>query len=459
MQDKKIDDKRIDDKRIEVLRDMDTGKAIIKLALPAILGFVVMAVYNVVDTLFVSWWSYEGIAATQVVFPIMMVSSALGLTFGIGAGSYISRLLGEENKKRANAVLSTSLYTSLIIAVLYVALLLPNLRAIVISFGAVDNIVNLSVDYGFYIVIGALFIIPSMVFNNSLRAEGSAKYSMIGMAIGAVVNIILDPIFIFSLDLGVKGAAMATALSQLVSVLVLYAFYLRKKSMINLHFKYFKFDLVIYKEVFKVGLPTFFRQILFAFSMALLNNSAGAMGGDYLLSAMGIGIKVSSMVGYFIFGMGQGLQPVVGYNFGAKNLERVFSAQKNGMKQTFFGSLVGVIILLVFTGPILRFFTDEVEVLEYGYMLMRLFSIALLFMAVSNTVAVVFQALGYGKASLFFSVLRQGILLIPAILILPRFYGVYGVILAQPFADALTFLISICIYIPFIKKLKKKGSI
>ncbi len=452
-------DKKADDKRIEVLRDMDTGKAIMKLAIPAIMGYMVMAVYNLADTLFVSWWSYEGAAATQVIFPIMMIATSIGLAFGVGGGSYLSRLLGAEDKKRAKTVLNTAVFTAMTVGVIYVTVALFNLRSVVINFGAVESIIDLSVDYGAFIVLGALFVIPSMVLNNSLRAEGSAKYSMLGMASGAIINIVLDPIFIFTLGLGLKGAAIATALSQFISLMILLSFYLRKKTLLELNIKYFKFDIGIYKEVFKIGMPTFLKNGLFAVAMGLFNNVAGALGGDYLLSAMGIGIKVTSVIGYFVFGMGQGLQPVVGYNFGAKNYARVLSAQKNGIKKTLYMVVIGVVVLIIFTGPILRMFTDEPKVLEYGYSIIRFFAIALLFMAVSNTIAVVFQALGHGKAALFFSVLRQGLLLIPAVIILPKFYGVHGVILAQPFADVLTFLISICIYLPFIKKLKKEESI
>ncbi len=186
------------DKRIDILKNMDTGKAITKLAIPAIVGFMVMAIYNVADTLFVSWWNYKGAGAVQVIFPIMMIASAIGLTFGIGGGSYISRLLGREKQERANSVVTTSLFTALVIAVFYIAIVLYFMEDIVAMFGASGDMIKLSADYGFYIVMGAMFVIPSMVLNNSLRAEGSAKFSMMGMGLGSLINIFLDPIFIFT---------------------------------------------------------------------------------------------------------------------------------------------------------------------------------------------------------------------------------------------------------------------
>ncbi len=449
----------MNDKRIKILRDMDTGKAIIKLAIPAIISFIVMAVYNVADTVFVSWWSYKGSAAVQVIFPIMMISSAIGLTLGIGGGSYISRLLGQNNIKQANAVISTSIFTGIFAGVVYVAITLYFLKDIVSIFGASGEIIHLSVDYGIYIVIGSFFVIISMVLNNALRSEGSGMHSMIGMGIGSILNILLDPLFIFTFDWGLKGAAIATIISQAISCIILYQFYLRKKTILEIHFRCVKVDLGIYKEIFKIGLPTFFRQVLFSLSMGILNEGADMAGGAYLLSAMGISIKVTSLMGFFVFGMGQGLQPVVGYNFGAKNMERVISAQKHGIIQTTSGTLIGTILMMVFAKPIMSIFVNQPEVLSYGVYAIRVLAFGIIFMAVSNTIVVVFQAIGHGRAALLFSVLRQGILLIPAIILMTRFFEAKGLIWSQTVADILTLIISFVVYIPFIKresdKLKK----
>ncbi len=445
----------MEDKRIEILRDMPVGKAINKLSLPAIIGMVVMGLYNVADTIFVSRWNYQGAAAVQVLFPIMMLASAIGLTFGVGSGSYISRLLGKDDKEKANQVLSTALFTALFIAVLYIALALIHLRVTVALFGAEGEIVPLAIDYGFFIIIGSLFVIPSMVLNNTLRAEGSAKYSMIGMVVGTVLNIGLDPIFIFTLGLGLKGAALATMLSQGVCFLILLFFYLSKKSFLNLSFKSFKFERIIYREIFKIGLPTFFRQVLFSLSLAILNQSATRVGGDFLLSAMGIALKVVGVPIFFIFGLGQGVQPVVGYNFGAMNKKRMLDAQKYGIKVAFIGSFICTLVLFTFAKYIMMIFTSQAEVLRFGLLCIRLMSLGLLFTSVSNTISIVYQAIGNGKLAFLFSILRQGILLIPAILILSNMYQELGVIIAQPLADFLTLVISLIVYIPFVKRQKE----
>ncbi len=446
----------MEDKRIKILRDMDTSKAIRKLAIPAIIGFMVLAIYNVADTIFVSWWSYKGAAAIQVIFPIMMISSAIGLMFGIGGGSYISRLLGQGDIDKARSVVITSLLTAIFVGVIYVSICLIWLEELVKIFGASGDIVKLSVEYGFYIILGSFFVIQSMVLNNTLRAEGSAKFSTIGMGIGSVLNIILDPIFIFVFDLGLRGAAIATMLSQGVSFFVLFQFYFRKKTILSVNLKYFRFYSKIYREIFKIGLPTFFRQLLFSISMALLNQVSNRYGGDFLLSAMGIAIKFTSMLGFFIFGMGQGIQPVVGYNYGAKNRDRVFSAQRQGIIKTFRATLIGVVLFIFLAKPIMLLFTKEAEVVKYGISAIRVLSVAALFMSVSNTISVIFQAIGHGWASLLFSVLRQGIILIPAIIFLPKFWGTTGVIYSQFATDLLTFLISLAVYIPFLKNKMEK---
>ncbi len=441
------------DKRIHILRDMDTSKAITKLAIPAIIGFMVMAIYNLADTIFISWWNPYGTGATQVLFPIMMISSAIGLTFGIGGASYISRLLGEKQQAKANSVVSTAMLTGIVIGAIYILVTTIFLRKIVVVFGAKNQIIDMSVEYGFYIVIGSIFVIMSMILNNSLRAEGSGKYSMYGMATGSFLNILIDPLFIFTFGMGIKGAALATMISQAISCLILYYFYFREKTILRLSFKNAKPSLHLYQEILKIGMPTFFRQILFSVALAILNRFAMFYGGENLLAAMGDAQKIASIPLFFIFGIGQGMQPVIGYNYGAKNTTRVLSAQKNGMKMAFAVSLLFFTALFVFARPIMAIFTDNEAIIKYGVLCNRAFALGILFTGVSNTISVVFQALGHGLASLFFSIMRQGVLLISAIYILSAFYGETGVIFAQFAADVVTFLLSILIYLPFIRKM------
>ncbi len=442
----------MEDKRIKILRDEKISKAVIKMSLPAIIGFFVMVIYNLTDTMFVSWISYEAPGATQIVFPIMLIASSIGLMFGVGAASYVSRLLGEKKYELAERVISIAFFSSLFIGIVYVIIVEFNIVNLLNAFGAENNLLQMSIDYGKYIIIGSLFIMPSMTLTNILRSEGSPKFGMLGMLLGSVLNIVLDPIFIFGLDMGIKGASIATAVSQFISLSLLISFYIRRKTVLTLTFRRFKFDIDVYKEIFKIGIPTFLKQLLISVSMGLLNKQAVLYGGDFLLSAMGITIKITGIPLYFILGTGQGVQPVVGYNFGAKNLKRVKKAVLFGIKMSVSGAIVATLIFFPFSKYIMKLFSDNEKVIQYGVELMRITSIAIIFMGVSNTINALFLALGKGKIAMFLATARQGTMYIPFILLMPMIMGYKGVIYAQLIADVLTFIISFIIYKFWIKK-------
>lgn len=441
----------MNDKRIELLKNKPIKEAINKMSIPAVIGLIVMAVYSIVDTMFVSWISTEATAATQVVFPLMIVASAIGLTFGIGAGSYISRLLGKNDYKKAHVVSSTAFYSALVVGIFVTILGFIFSTEIFTFFGANDDIIELTELYGKYITIGYSISILNMVMNNLLRAEGSAKYSMIGMLIGSVLNIILDPIFIFTFGWGIAGAAIATTLSQIVTLIILIVVYLKGKTVLKINPKDFRFDLEIYKKIFVVGIPTFFKQLLVAISFALINQASIRYGGTDLLAAMGIIIKVSILPINIIFGYGQGFQPVAGYNYGAKNYSRVMESFKYTM---FISSLVAIITFVIFNvfGYIVfDIFNSSPEVTELGIRGLRLYSIGILFLGVSNTITMFYSTLGKGREAMLLSVSRQGIFFIPAILVLPQLIGLDGVLIAQSIADILAFLLSGIMFYLFIK--------
>ena len=302
----------MNDKRISILKDQPVNKAINKLAAPAIIGMLVMAIYNFVDTVFVSWINTSAPSATQVVLPVMLIASAVGLSLGIGGASYISRLLGMKDKTKAEKVFMTVLTLGLIFGIITTILNYIFMEDIFSFFGANSQIMSMTIDYGKYILLGYSFMILNMILNNSLRAEGSAKLSLIGMGFGALLNIILDPIFIFVFGWGISGAAIATTLSNAVSFVILFSFYMRKKSVLKFNPKYISTDKDIYIEIFKVGAPTFVKQLLFSYSMKLLNTTAIDLGGEEFLSTIGIVIRTITIPSYIVFGFGQGFQPVAG---------------------------------------------------------------------------------------------------------------------------------------------------
>jgi len=442
----------MDDKRINLLKNEKISKAINTMAAPAIIGMMVMAIYNVADSMFVSWIGGNGIAATQVVFPIMLIASSIGLAFGIGGGSYVSRLLGQNNKKEANKVTSVSFFTGLIVGITITIINLIFLEPILELLGADDSIMGLAKDYGRFIIIGYAFTILNMVLNNLLRSEGSAVYSMIGMAVGSILNIILDPIFIFVFDWGIAGAAIATTLSQVVSFMILFSTFLKKRSILSIEFKNFKPSAKIYREILVVGMPTFFRQMLVSISFGILNTAAKRYGGNDLLSASGIILRVYMIPSYITFGFGQGFQPVAGYNFGAGNKERVIEAFKYSIIVTTLISITFALFFTLFGDVVFKVFKSSPEITEYGVLGLKYYSIGLLIFGVSNTIAIFYQALGRGVESMILSVSRQGLFLIPMLLILPKLMQADGVLIAQSMSDILTFILSLCLIIPFLKK-------
>jgi putative MATE family efflux protein len=443
--------KKMNDKRIKLLRDEKISKAVNKMSAPAIVGFLVMAVYNIVDTMFVAWLGTEATGATQVVFPIMMLISSLGLAFGVGGGSYLSRLLGKKDLEQANKVASVALMSAVIMAILFTLFALLGLEGLLGFFGADASIIMMAKDYGAYIIMGSIFTMCNMVLNNLLRAEGSATVSMIGQATGALLNIALDPIFIFGFGWGIAGAAIATTLSQGVSFIVLFSRYLSKKSLVRINIKYFKPSVEIYKEIMKIGIPTFFRQVLLSISMAVLNNGAVMHGGKDLIAATGLVLRVYMMPMYILIGIGQGFQPIVGYNFGAGNNKRVVETLKYSLKLCLGLALFSFVAMFFFPEVLLSIFKPTASVLEYGILGLRFNSFVIILLSITNAIGVFYQAIGKGKESLILSIARQGLFYIPLLYLLPSLMGTTGILGAQLAADILTSILTALMFVYFIR--------
>ncbi|HPJ23734.1 MAG TPA: MATE family efflux transporter [Bacillota bacterium] len=441
----------MEDQRIITLRDEKVNKAVNTLSAPAIVGMLVMAIYNFVDTVFVSWVDPHATSATQVVLPVMLIASAIGLSLGIGSASYISRLLGMHDKSKAEKVIMTAFVTGIILGVLTTLFNYIFMKDIFTFFGANAENMAMTLEYGKYILLGYTFMILNMIMNNVLRSEGSAKFSMIGMAIGSVLNMILDPIFIFVFKWGIGGAAIATTLSNMVSFMILLSMFLNKKTVLKMKIKNINFDPVIYKEILVIGLPTLMKQLLFSFAMKLMNTAAGTYGGNDLLGTISIVIKIISVPSYIVFGFGQGFQPVAGYNYGADNPKRVMDSFKYTLKITTMIMIVTAFALSVFGFLIIKIFQTTDQMSEYAILALRYNSIGLLFLGIINTVTVFFQALGKGFKALLMSIARQGLFFIPIILIIPTFMGTNGVLLSQAFADILTLILAVLLVLPYLR--------
>ncbi|MFP4457258.1 MAG: MATE family efflux transporter [Clostridia bacterium] len=435
------------DKRIDILKNTPIPKAIITMALPAIIGMMVMAIYNIVDTMFVAWLGTNATGATQVVYPLVTIITAIGLTIGIGGGSYISRLLGQNKQKEASSVVSSLYFSAFGIGIVFMILGLIFLRPLLTLLGASESIMAFAYDYGFFILLGSAFQITNMALNNMLRAEGSAKNSMIGMMSGALLNIALDPIFIFGLGLGIKGAAIATSISQLFSTVVLSYQYFGNKSVLKISFGNVKIDKNLFSEVFKIGTPSFFRQLFVSISLALVNNVAIKYGGEVGIAGVGIVMRTMTIVMFVIFGLGQGFQPVAGYNYGAGNKERLLEAFKFTLKASFLVALSFSIVFILGGKYIFSIFRPTEEVLTIALSFMRYFLLSLMMMSISNVIATYYQALGKAGPAFVLSVARQGIFFIPALIILPSIFQLRGLFYAQPLADAITLIASIMLFL------------
>lgn len=442
----------MEDKRIYLLKDAPINKAINSMAMPSIIGLLVMAIYNVVDTMFVAWLGTDSTAATQVVMPIMMLVSAIGLSVGMGGGGYISRLLGANDHQKANEVGTVSIIIAIGLGILSTILLTSFLEPVLVFFGASKDVLLRSKEYGFYIALGSVFSISNMTMNNLLRGDGSAKLSMVAMAIGTLLNIALDPIFIFVLGLGIKGAAIATTLSQGVTFLILLLQYIKKKSVIEIKMEYFKPTKNMFLEIMKIGIPTFIRQLLFSISIGFLNQAANTQGGGDLLAATGLIFRVGMLPMYIIFGLAQGFQPVVGYSFGAKNKDRVKASLKYTLITGLVISLISAVILLLLDSVILSIFRPTNNVLTLGITGIFFLAISIILMSGNNTISVFFQSIGRAKESIVLATSRQGFLFIPLCFILPAIFGPIGVFLILPGADLLTLLLSGILTFNFLKK-------
>ncbi|HAK45484.1 MAG TPA: MATE family efflux transporter [Spirochaeta sp.] len=426
------------------------------MAVPAIIGMLVSAIYNIVDTLFVGMLNdTAALGATTVLFPIFMLISAVGMTFGMGTASVISRRLGEQNKDAASEAISTAFFTTLGIAVLFTILGTSFIKPLLQLFGATDSILVQAEVYGSIIVGGSIFPMLSMNMNNALRAEGAAKISALAIALGAVLNIIFDPIFMFVLDMGLKGAAAATITGQAISTVILLSYYLRKKSIVKLSIRAFHPSAAIYKQIMAIGIPTFLRQALSSFAIAMLTNAAAPFG-DSAIAAIGISLRIVMMPMMVLFGFSQGFQPLAGYAYGAGNFSRVRESVKYSIGWTTKFSIVFSVILFTAAGWIIKAFSNDPEVITRGTMALRFMVAAMPFMGIQVIYSFLYQALGHGKPALLLAVARQGLFFIPLILLMPGLFGLTGVYLAQPIADILTVGVSLFMGLRISRELKQK---
>lgn len=442
-------------KKMELLGSASIPKALLSMGIPTMIGMLVNAFYNLVDAYFVGGLGESQMGAISVVYPLGQVVVGLGLLFGNGAASYISRLLGRGDKENADKVASTALYSSVSVGAVIIIISMVFLHPILKLLGATDSILPFAATYASIYIVSCIFNVFNVTMNNIVTSEGAAKTTLCALLTGAVLNIALDPLFIYVFDLGVAGAAIATAISQVVSTCVYLTYILRKKSVFHFRVKDCTYTKETMSEIFKIGIPTLVFQILTSVSISLINNAAGDYG-DSAIAGMGVVTRLISMGSLSVFGFIKGFQPIAGYSYGAKKFDRLREAIKTSILwSTAFCVIFGLILALFPAAIVSQFTKGDAEMIRIGAASLRANSISIMLFGFYTVYSSLFLALGKGREGFILGACRQGICFIPVILLLPIVWGLNGIMYAQPIADALSAVITVFMAIPLHKKLNE----
>ena len=438
------------DQRTRMLEE-PVPRLVLTLAVPTIISMMVTSIYNMADTYFVSQINTSASGAVGIVFSIMAIIQAVGFTIGMGSGSVASRLLGQGLPDRAAVIASSAVVAAVVCGSLLTLAGLGTLEHFVWILGATETIYPYALQYATYILWGAPVMCLAFTLNNLLRWQGKANRSVIGLGIGGGLNILLDPIFIFGLDLGISGAAIATLLSQCVSASILASFFLRGQSEIRVSIRCVSTAPKIYLTIFKSGMPSFFRQGMASVSAMALNFNAGVYG-DAAVAAMAIVTKVFNFLLSAVIGFGQGMQPVVGYNCGAKELGRVRQAVSFSLKFCTVILTVAAAAGAVFAPQIVQFFRNDPAVVAVGTQAFRFQCISLPLAAVLVFANMLFQSLGKSWRASLLALCRQGMFFIPLVYLLPMHFGLLGLEVTQMCSDLIAFLVSAAFLLHYFRR-------
>ena len=433
------------------------SKIIPKLAVPTIISMLVTSIYNMADTFFVSQLGTSASGAVGIIFSAMAIIQALAFMIGMGTGNFIARMIGAGNRKLAEELASIAFFTGFGVGLVIAVIGNANIGQLVRMLGSTETIAPYAEAYASYIFVAAPFMICSFIMNNLLRFQGKALFAMVGITTGGVLNMVLDPIFIFGLDMGTAGAALATGLSQFISFCILLFMCNSREECISIHPKKFKPTLAIYGEIIHGGLPSLGRQGIASVATILMNFMCQPYG-DAAIAAMSIVNRFMMFVGSAMIGFGQGYQPVCSYCFGARLYDRVKKACVYCVKVSTIFLLAVSVIGLIFSGNIIQMFRkDDLEVIRIGTLALRL---QLLTMPLQGLVVMggnmTPQSIGYGIRATIVSTARQGWLLIPILLCTVPVFGVLGIQMAQPIADVGTFILAAVVTKGIFKDLDRK---
>ena len=437
------------------------GKLIRKFSIPCIISLLVNSLYNIVDQIFIGWGvGYLGNGATNVVFPLTMICLAFSLMFGDGASAYLSLKLGEKKKEEAGKGVANGIAMSVIIALIMCAITLGFLPQLLKVFGCTDNLREYALKYGYIIAIGLPFMMIGTTLNSIIRADGNPKYAMTSMVLGAILNTILDPIFIFVFKMGVEGAAIATVISQILTFIINIC-YIKKFKSVTLNKESFKIKASVARKVAMLGISSFITQMSIVVVMAFENNLLGKYGGqskfgsEIPITVLGIVMKISQILNSIIIGIAAGAQPIIGYNYGAGKYDRVKRTLKTVLGLSVIISTIAFILFQTIPDKLISIFgSGDANYMEFACIAFRTYLMLVICNGIQIPSGIFFQAIGKSVKSAVLSLSRQILFLIPAMVIFGKLWGIDGILYAGPFADGLAFLIASTLLILEVKHLK-----
>lgn len=443
--------------REKLLGEKEIPKLLMKFSIPAIVGMLVNALYNFVDMVFIgNGVGPLGIAGVRIGFPLMVIGMAFAMLIGIGANSLISIRLGQKRKEDAEIIMGNALVSMIVTAAFLTVLGLIFMEPLLRLFGASEEVMPYAQGYFSIILYGVIFQMIGMGMNNFIRGEGNPKMAMVTMLIGAVLNTILDPIFIFVFDWGIRGAALATILSMAVSGVWVLNYFLYGNSLLKIRKPNLRIRFDILKSIITIGLAPFAMQLAASILVIFMNKGLVQYGGDIAVSAMGIINNIAQIFMMVVFGINQGAQPIIGFNYGARKYDRVKSTLKYAIAAATVVVTIGYIMTRLFAAQMIGIFSDDPQLIDIGAKGMKqvlMFMPVIGFQVVSSAY---FQAVGKPKQSMLLSLSRQVLILIPMILILPRFMGLIGLFTAGPVADIVSSILTAIFLFYELKHLDKK---
>ncbi len=451
------------EKKENILGTEKISKLIRKFSIPTIISMLVNSLYNIVDQIFIGWGvGYLGNGATNIVFPLVMLSLAFGLMFGDGGSAYLSLKLGEKKNKQAAKGVGNTISISIIVSVIICVIALIFLPQLLNIFGCTDALRSYALDYGYIIVLGLPFMIVGVTLNSIIRADGSPKYAMKSMLTGAILNTILDPIFIFVLNMGVQGAAIATVISQIITFII-NILYIRNFKNIKVGLEEYKIKANVLKNVLLLGISSFINQISIVLVISVENNllakygAYSRFGAEIPITVLGIVMKISQILNSIIIGIAVGSQPIIGYNYGAGKYERVKETFKVVVRLCLIISTIAFVLFQTIPDKLITIFgTGDEKYMEFACMAFRTYLMLCITIGLQIPAGIFFQAIGKSSKSAIISLSRQILFLIPAMAILGATSGIDGILYSGPIADGAAFILALFFIIREMKQLDSK---